>query len=70
MALAKKCDRCGNLYEYYPIGSKVQYNGIRRIKIRPDGNQSDQDSSLDLCPTCMSEFDRFMIDGGKFNDKT
>lgn len=68
MALAKKCDRCGKLYEYYPKGSKVQYNGVRRVKIRPDGCQSEQDCDLDFCPECMSEFDKFMTNGGKFNE--
>ena len=70
MALAKKCDRCGKLYEYYPAGSKVEFNGVRRVKIRPDGAQSDCSSNIDFCPECMSAFDRFMIDGGRFDDKT
>ena len=38
MALAKKCDRCGKLYEYYPAGNKTQYNAVKRCMILRDGN--------------------------------
>lgn len=31
MALAKKCDRCGKLYEHYPTGNKPQYNSIQML---------------------------------------
>ena len=31
MAIARKCDRCGKLYEYYPKGNKIQSNGVQRI---------------------------------------
>lgn len=68
MALAKKCDRCGKLYECYPTGSKVQYNAVRRVQIRPDGVIKDQDKHIDFCPECISEFDKFMINGGRFDD--
>lgn len=32
MAMAKKCDRCGKLYEHYPKGNKAQSNAIRKIQ--------------------------------------
>lgn len=28
MAMAKKCDRCGKLYEHYPTGNKLRNNGL------------------------------------------
>ena len=62
MAIARKCDRCGKLYEYYPQGGKVQYNGVQRIYNHISGGY-DSDSSLDFCPKCMSAFDEFMIRG-------
>ena len=32
MSMAKKCDRCGKLYEHYPKGNKSQGNAIRKIQ--------------------------------------
>lgn len=52
MAIARKCDRCGKLYEYYPQGNRVRYNGVQRIY-----------KHIDFCPECMSAFDEFMIRG-------
>lgn len=51
MSLAKKCDRCGKLYEPYSTGE----NSIRLIR---------NYKILDLCPECMKAFNEFMIDGG------
>lgn len=63
MALAKKCDRCGKLYEHYPAGRKLQYNAIRRLcKIENNGIIS-EGVSIDLCPECMEAFDAFMLRG-------
>lgn len=50
MALAKKCDRCGKLYEHYP-------DEIRRWHLLSD------DKILDLCHECMKAFNEFMIGG-------
>lgn len=66
MALAKKCDRCGKLYEHYPTGNKTEYNAIKRISKSNNGSICSEEHSIDLCPECMSEFDNFMI-GGKFD---
>lgn len=63
MALAKKCDRCGKLYEHYPIGKKFQANAIRRCYMLDDGRLSSNDKIIDLCPECMKAFDEFMIRG-------
>lgn len=61
MALAKKCDRCGKLYEHYSFGSKQQYNAIRRLYINENGGITGAGVSIDLCPKCMEAFDMFMI---------
>lgn len=63
MALAKKCDRCGKLYEYYPTGNKTQYNAVKRCMILRDGNLYTDEKSIDLCPECMKAFDEFIIKG-------
>lgn len=67
MALAKKCDRCGKLYEYYPIGKKSKTNAIRKCMVLSDGYLSYSENIHDLCPECMKAFDEFMI-GGKFDN--
>ena len=48
MALAKKCDRCGKLYEHYSFGSKQQYNAIRRLYINENGGITGAGVSIDL----------------------
>lgn len=71
MAMAKKCDRCGKLYEYYPTGNKSQYNAIRRFQRNAVGETITCVKTLttDLCPECMSEFDEFMTKGGSSDEK-
>ena len=66
MALAKKCDRCGKLYEFYPKGTKVEYNAVRRTQANAEGVPVTHDCVIDLCKECMSEFTKFMMNGGKF----
>lgn len=68
MSLAKKCNRCGKYYDHYPKGSKIQYNGFRRICRDEGGGQKDSTGPFDLCLECMNAFDRFMISGGRFDD--
>ena len=68
MALAKKCDRCGKLYEHYPTGSKPQYNAIRRLYKTDDGGLMGSDNSIDLFSECMKAFDTFMINGKFVNE--
>ena len=34
MAMAKKCDRCGKLYEHYPKGNKSQSNAMQYEKFK------------------------------------
>ena len=69
MALAKKCSRCKKYYDHYPTGDKKQWNGVLRIHVDKTGVRTDWHMDLDFCPECMSEFDKFMINGGKFDDK-
>lgn len=66
MAIARKCDRCGKLYEYYPKGNKIQSNGVQRIYREKSGCLR-YEESLDFCPECMNAFDEFMT-GGKFDE--
>lgn len=56
MSIAKKCDRCGALYE--PYGAKYEEgNGFCPAFISPEGAVW-TDKSVDLCPECMGEFRR------------
>ena len=68
MAIARKCDRCGKLYEYYPQGNKSQCNGVQRIYITITGGY-DSGKPCDLCPECMTAFDEFMINGKFMENK-
>lgn len=69
MALAKKCSRCGKYYDHYPTGHKIVRNSIARVTLDAKGSVSGNDDPMDFCEECMSEFDKFMINGGKFDDK-
>ena len=60
MALARKCDRCGKLHEYYPTGNRMQYNAVKCVFKTNNGLTNAEDRSKDLCPECMAEFDAFM----------
>ena len=77
MAMAKKCDRCGKLYEHYPKGNKSQSNAIRKIQRDAFGGTMNayDEWMMDLCPAylgidlCMSEFDKFMTKGKSSDEK-
>lgn len=62
MALAKKCDRCGKLYEHYPTGNKMQYNALRTIQRNAAGETVNGNATYDLCPECMSALREFIAD--------
>ena len=58
MSLAKKCDRCGKLYEHYPIDKiSGNYNAIRFVRMDISGVVDIEKKPMDLCPECMSSFD-------------
>lgn len=55
MANAKKCDRCGTLYEIKFDADRPAYNGqkIRRFAlITADITGPEERYSYDLCPNC------------------
>lgn len=59
MALAKKCDACGKLYEHYTtsyeeLGKGVDVNGIDFVHIYENGGGAwSSYIRFDLCPECM-----------------
>ena len=75
MAMAKKCDRCGKLYEHYPKSNKSQSNAIsvtlRKIQRDDLGGTMNayNEWMMDLCQECMSEFDKFMTKGKSSDEK-
>lgn len=64
---AKKCDRCGKLYEYISVCTpheRYEANDsiiIRRCDI--DGNERKAEE-WDLCPDCKADFERWIEAGG------
>ena len=60
MALAKKCDRCGILYEHYPKTNCLVYNALRVIQKNIIGETLSSNKEYDLCPKCMEEFLMFI----------
>ena len=56
MACAKKCDRCGKLYEQYNLlNSKKNPHGIMTLNLDGQRRYYGHDA-MDLCPECMKEF--------------
>lgn len=61
MALAKKCDRCGKLYEHYPIGNQSGiFNGIKLVRIGENGSFDHAKNHDDLCPECIEAIKAFL----------
>lgn len=56
MAIAKKCDRCGTLYEAYNMkNDEKRINGVMTLNI--DRSQHHYSHGpFDLCPKCIGEF--------------
>jgi len=56
--LAKKCDRCGRLYEHYEGSERFkgnrEANGLTLVDRYSDSFQRSSDT-FDLCPKCMQE---------------
>lgn len=55
MSLAKKCDICGKLYEYYDgdNGYSIEHIGSR-------GQKLNTAYTADLCPECMDVLKKFI----------
>ena len=60
MACAKKCDRCGKLYEQYNSkNDRKNPNGIMVLNLDSQRRYFTH-NALDLCPDCMKEFQDWM----------
>lgn len=55
--LARKCERCGNLYECYEKYEKgeEQFNGIMKVDMDMKNCYSNM-GEIDLCPECKQSF--------------
>lgn len=61
MALANKCDRCGKLYEHYPVTNQPGvYNAIGKYRKGLNGQIEFTQAAKDLCPDCMALFETFI----------
>ena len=62
--LARKCDRCGKLYEEYAKEYKGAYkkiNGVDLVKNNVNGGRITY-NTYDLCPACMESLILFIAD--------
>ena len=66
MALAKKCDRCGNFYEAYnTTNDSENISGIMTLNL-DDQRRYYSHEPLDLCPKCKDAFEKwFRMKGEK-----
>lgn len=65
---AKKCDRCGKLYEYYSGNeNKEKANAIRFLEAEY-GATVYKCNSYDLCPECMAELIDWLHKGDETDD--
>ena len=63
MALCKKCDRCGKMYDHYNIYiGALAANAIKIVSLSNAGAYMSSAMDLDLCPECMSELIKFLTD--------
>nr|DAM97001.1 MAG TPA: hypothetical protein [Caudoviricetes sp.] len=63
MALAKKCDRCGKLYEYYEKiehEKYVGYNAMTFVCVTIKGGTGMATCPIGLCPECMGKLINFL----------
>lgn len=60
MALAKKCDVCGKLYERYNEENNIEdVNGIMFLNIDRVGKYFSH-GTMDCCPECMKNIKEFI----------
>lgn len=63
---AKKCDRCGKLYEQYDGSKEFKEQGKANAIIFIDrdlDNKYSSRNSYDLCPECMAQLISFISEG-------
>lgn len=62
MALAKKCDRCGKLYEHYEKDKEGNacYNALSPICFDKTKDHYVRCNSKDLCPECRDSFEEWL----------
>lgn len=63
---AKKCDRCGKLYEQYDGSKEFKEQGKANAIIFIDRNLDNKywsRNSYDLCPECMAQLVSFISEG-------
>ena len=69
MSLAKKCDRCGNLYEPKDLnvcGAIV--NGLSLIDRDEQNSRAFSRKYFDLCPECLLSFANWLKNGSRQAD--
>lgn len=65
MAVAKKCDICGKLYDAYGCNDNEKNpNGIMLTNVTMDGSEYYKHKVKDLCPECMDALKAFMRERG------
>ena len=57
MAIAKKCDICGKLYEFAP---KAVHHGLSFEKMNIKGSILHSET-LDCCPECMDAIEKLVV---------
>ncbi|MBQ5825396.1 MAG: hypothetical protein IIW48_11400 [Clostridia bacterium] len=65
MSEAKKCDRCGTLYE---IGKNCRQQSICSYYIWRNNGLFRDDKVIDLCNCCQEELIKWLEERGKIND--
>ena len=69
MSLAKKCDRCGNLYEPKDMdvyGAIV--NGLSLVNRDEQNSRAFSRKYFDLCPECLLSFANWLKNGSRQAD--
>lgn len=61
MALARKCDKCGKVYEFY--GSQSKSNAIIPAYVDKIGFIVTKFSKWDLCPECKESLETWLNGG-------
>lgn len=54
--VAKKCDRCGKLYEFYDMVNNTRRNGVAIVYLNKLGIREGLIRDIDLCQECMDSF--------------